>query len=187
MCGLDICVVQYLCSAHNICVVQIYVWVSIYVWFRYMFGSVYLCGSYICLVQMCGSDICVCVEGLDIVMRSASPHCGPAVPRPYFPFIFYICFIFSYLSPGHISLLYFVFVLYFHIFPPAIFPFCISYLFYICLIFSYLSPGHISLLYLQNQIPFSTFTSCLPKNKKRKDKYSFNEIRFLTPGILCPL
>ena len=146
MCGLDICVVQYLCSAHNICVVQIYVWVSIYVWFRYMFGSVYLCGSYICLVQMCGSDICVCVEGLDIVMRSASPHCGPAVPRPYFPFIFYICFIFSYLSPGHISL-----------------------------------------LYLQNQIPFSTFTSCLPKNKKRKDKYSFNEIRFLTPGILCPL
>ena len=33
-------------------------------------------------------QIYVCVEGLDIVMRSASPHCVPAVPQPYFPFIF---------------------------------------------------------------------------------------------------
>ena len=123
MCGSDICVVQYICVVQIYvwfrCVVQIYVWFSIHVWCRYMCGSVY----------MCGSDICVCVEGLDIVMRSASPHCGPAVPRPYFPFIFYICFIF---------------VLYFHICPPAIFPF----------------------FYLQTQFLFSTFTSCLPKYKK---------------------
>ena len=29
----------------------------------------------------------VCVEGLDIVMRSASPHCVPAVPT-IFPFLY---------------------------------------------------------------------------------------------------
>ena len=64
MCGSDICVVLYICVV-QICVVLIYVWFTI------------------CVVQ-----IYVCVEGLDIVMRSASPHCVPAVPQPYFPFIF---------------------------------------------------------------------------------------------------
>ena len=68
--------------------------VHIYVWFRYMCGSLYLCGS-----DMCGSDICVVhyMCGSDICVRGRLRYCDeiclpalcPSCPPTIFPF--YIC------------------------------------------------------------------------------------------------